>query len=106
MAAQVEFQYETPDISEEGDVVTWAWAVVNSGSEPAREVVMKHTVVPSLEVTNVTGPSEVVGEIVKSTWATLAAGEKAEGTITANLPEDLSGSVSIKGRVVWQADES
>ncbi|AWZ05690.1 MULTISPECIES: hypothetical protein [unclassified Streptomyces] len=102
MAEVVEFAYEAPEISEEGDVVTWHWVIVNNGSEPVTKVVLTHRVTPTVVFDRLTGPSEVVGEVVKSRWETLGAGEKSEGTITAALPEDLTGTVQINGRVVWQ----
>lgn len=102
MAEVVEFTYEAPEISEEGDVVTWHWSIVNNGSEPVTKVVLTHHVTPTLVIDSLTGPSEVVGENVKSRWETLGAGEKSEGTITAALPDDLAGAVQINARVVWQ----
>lgn len=106
MSEAVEFAYTAPDISEEGDVVTWHWSIVNNGSKPVTKVVLTHRVTPTLAFGSLTGPSEVVGELVKSRWETLGAGEKSEGTITATLPEDLSGSVQINGRVIWQNAEA
>ncbi|MFC1403262.1 MULTISPECIES: hypothetical protein [Streptacidiphilus] len=98
----VAFVYEAPDISEEGDVVTWRWSVVNNTGAPVNQVVLTHNLSPWLPVTSVTGPSEVVGERIKSRWATLAAGEKATGEIVATMPEDLLGAVQINARVTWQ----
>ncbi|WP_455353836.1 hypothetical protein [Streptomyces sp. SYSU K217416] len=106
MEEVVEFSYTAPDISEEGDVVTWHWSIVNNGSKPVTKVVFTHRVTPTLAFDRVTGPSEVVGEVVKSRWETLEAGEKSEGTITVALPEDLTGAVQINGRVVWQNAEA
>ncbi|WP_285428473.1 hypothetical protein [Streptomyces sp. ISL-66] len=39
---------------------------------------------------------------MKTRWETLAAGENAEGGIRAELSEEMSGTVQIAGRLVWQ----
>ncbi|MEW1721581.1 hypothetical protein [Streptomyces sp. NPDC093109] len=100
--AEVEFSYDPPEISEEGDTVTWTWRVVNNLPEAAEKVVLKHVIRPEIPITSVTGPSEIVGQGVRSQWETLAAGETAEGQIIAKLPEDVSGSMQISGRVTWK----
>lgn len=101
-AQTVEFSYAAPDLSEEGDSVVWRWSVVNTGTAPVTKVVMTHRITPWVQVDRVTGPSEVVGEVVKSRWQTLTAGERVDGEIVATLPDDLQGSVRINGRIVWQ----
>ncbi|MET9361131.1 hypothetical protein ABZX93_09480 [Streptomyces sp. NPDC006632] len=98
----VEFTYEAPDISEEGDSVSWRWQVVNNLPEKASKVVLTHKLSPALPITHVSGPSAITESTVTSRWETLAAGEKAQGEITATLPEDLAGSVSISGRITWK----
>jgi hypothetical protein len=104
----VQFQYDPPEISEAGDHVTWHWTVVNSGTGAAHKVVLTHTVTPQVPITHVTGPctTDEARSVVRCTWEQLGAGQKADGTIDANLPEDLSGSVHIKGRVVFQESPS
>ncbi|GAA1185878.1 hypothetical protein F4556_007159 [Kitasatospora gansuensis] len=98
----VEFVYEAPDISEDGGAVTWRWSVVNNTGSPVTQVVLTHRMSPPLPITRVSGPSEVLGEAVKSRWETLAADEQAEGEIVATMPDDLDGTVQISGRVTWQ----
>lgn len=88
-------------IAEEGDSVTWNWQVVNPLPGAVKEVVLSHRISPSIPIKSASGPSGIVGEGVKSRWATLAAGEKAEGQIIVKLPEDLNGSVQISGRLTW-----
>lgn len=100
----VEFAYEAPEISEEGDHVTWHWTMQNKEDHPVSKVVMTHRLTPAVPVTYVSSPCEVVGDAVKCRWETLKPGEEVEGTIEADLPEELTGSVNVKGRVVWQND--
>jgi hypothetical protein len=102
LAGDVEFSYSAPEISEEGDHVTWSWEVRNSGNHDAKKVVMTHRLTPVLPITYVSDPCEAAGDTIKCKWETLAAGEAVQGVIEADLPENLSGSVGIKGRIVWQ----
>ncbi|GAA2775636.1 hypothetical protein GCM10010521_62690 [Streptomyces rameus] len=106
--ADVRFQYDPPEISEAGDHVTWHWTVVNSGIGAAHKVVLTHTVTPQVPITHVTGPctTDEARAVVRCTWEQLGAGQRTDGTIDADLPEGLSGSVRIKGRVVFQESPS
>ncbi|KJK58391.1 DUF11 domain-containing protein [Saccharothrix sp. ST-888] len=107
-AGDVQFQYSAPEISDAGDHVTWHWNVTNSGAKAAHEVVMTHRIEPNLPITSVSGPCTVdkARAVVTCTWDQLSAGQRADGAIGAELPEDLSGSVHIKGRIVWQESPS
>ncbi|GAA3229611.1 hypothetical protein [Actinocorallia longicatena] len=103
-AGDVEFGYSAPEISEDGDHVLWKWTVTNRGSRAAHDVVMTHKLLPALPVTSVSGPCKAAGDTVRCRWATLAGGRSARGVIKAELPENLMGTVNIKGRIVWRRD--
>ena len=103
-ADDVRFQYDSPEISAAGDHVTWHWTVVNGSAKAAHKVVVTHTISPQVPITHVTGPCTIdeARSAVKCTWDQLSAGQRTDGAIEAKLPEDLSGSVHIKGRITWQ----
>lgn len=107
-ADDAEFHYSAPEISEAGDHVTWHWYITNRGAKAAHKVVLTHTIEPNLAITSVSGPCTVdkARSVVKCTWDQLSAGQSADGAIGAELPEDLSGSAHIKGRVTWQESPS
>lgn len=92
---EVVCEYESPEMSKDESTVTRRWRVVNNLPEAASNVMMTHHVSPPLPVERVTGPSEVVGDSVKSRWQAPASGESVEGEIVAKLPEDLEGSVRV-----------
>lgn len=98
----VEFSYSPPEISDEGDQVTWNWTAVNRDSHPATKVVITHRITPWLPVSHVSAPCDIDGESIKCRWDVLQPGEEVRGIIEADLPPGLSGSVRINGRVVWQ----
>ncbi|WP_441248447.1 hypothetical protein [Kitasatospora sp. McL0602] len=105
-AGSVEFKYDAPQISEEGDHVRWHWTVTNATDEAVHKVTLKSTLTPHLPITNVSGPCVVsqTASTVTCTWDDLRPGQSAGGDIDADLPEDLSGAVQIKGRITWQSD--
>src|ERR1044071_5399804 len=101
-AAGVEFAYDAPAISDEGDYVTWRWSMRNTEDVPAYKVVMTHKLAPALPVRFVSQGCEAQGALIRCRWDKLAAGQRVEGLIEADLPENLNGSVNVSGRLVWQ----
>jgi hypothetical protein len=101
-AGDVEFSYSPPEVSEEGDHVAWDWTAVNRDASSATKVVITHRLTPALSVSHVSAPCDVDGQIIRCRWDVLRPGEKVQGVIEADLPSDLSGSVRISGRVVWE----
>ncbi|USQ85619.1 hypothetical protein NFX46_18720 [Streptomyces phaeoluteigriseus] len=104
---EVAFTYEAPEISDEGDHVTWHWALANQTDHPVSSVVLTSKITPQVPVTTVTEGCEVQdASTIVCTFPTMKAGENREGTIEADLPEDLQGSLTISGRVTWQNPET
>ncbi|WP_067477679.1 DUF11 domain-containing protein [Actinomadura hibisca] len=101
-AAKVDFLYSAPEISAEGDSVTWDWTVRNSGGEAVDKVVLVHRLTPQLKVTSVSAPCKVLATSVRCDYGRLATAGRKKGTLVAAIPATTSGSVQITGRVTWQ----
>ncbi|MFC1409439.1 hypothetical protein ACEZCY_09890 [Streptacidiphilus sp. N1-12] len=105
MAGSFEFSYETPQISEETDHVTWEWTATNTGAATVTQVTLTSSLSPyALQFTKSSGDgdSTITGSTVKTRFATVAPGVTLRGTLEADLPADLDGPVQISGRVTWK----
>ncbi|MFG2660183.1 hypothetical protein [Streptomyces sp. NPDC048425] len=102
-SGKVEFAYTAPEISEDGSSVTWHWTVSNTGDTTVDQVVMTHKLTPQLQVAQVSAPCQVQATAIRCGYGAMKPDEKREGSLVADLPEDLSGSVQINGRITWQA---
>ncbi|WAU82498.1 hypothetical protein O1Q96_23795 [Streptomyces sp. Qhu-G9] len=105
-AGSIEYAYSAPELSEEGDHVTWQWTVTNTGDQSAHNVVMTHKITPSLPVTSLPQQCTPSGETIRCGYGTLAPGERVEGSLGADLPENTSGPARISGRVTWESAAS
>ncbi|WP_329394748.1 hypothetical protein [Streptomyces melanogenes] len=99
---KVEFTYSAPEVSENGDEVTWTWTVRNTGTTKADKVVLTHKTTPVLKAKSVPSACEAGETSVRCEYGTLQAGESREGKAVFNLPADLNSTVQINGRVTWQ----
>ncbi|MFD3588133.1 hypothetical protein [Streptomyces sp. NPDC058683] len=99
----VEFVYSAPEISEQGDTVTWDWTVTNRGDAGIRNIVMTHTITPKLTVTQASAGCEIGAAATKCRYGNMAAGGKVTGTLVARLPDEVSGNVEIRGRLTWES---
>jgi hypothetical protein len=99
----VQFVYDPPQIAEDGSHVTWHWTLTNHGSEPASQVTLLHRLTPSLDSVKASAPCTVAPKVIRCHYDTVAAGATEEGTVDADLPSDLSGTVQINGRITWQS---
>ena len=105
-AGNVEHTYAAPEISEEGDHVTWQWTVTNTGDQIAHKVVMTHKITPNVAVTSLPVQCAPSGETIRCDYVALAPGEEAEGSPEPDLPQDASEAVRISGRVTWEPGRS
>ncbi|QDO06405.1 DUF11 domain-containing protein [Streptomyces sp. S1D4-23] len=99
---KVEYAYSSPEISEDGETVTWHWTLVNTGDGDADNVVLVHQLTPALKVIRVSAPCEAGTQTTTCRYGSLAASGRREGELVAQVPEGSSGSVQIKGRVTWR----
>ena len=109
MASNITFSYSAPEISEDGDHVDWTWTLTNDGDATADNVVFTSRINPdTLKVTGVSGDgqSEITNYGTRVTFASVAPGLTLTGSLGVDLPADLSGSVSISGRAVWQKEDT
>ena len=97
------FGYDPPDISEDGSHVTWHWTLTNESADDAVEVTLLHHLTPALDQVRATAPCTVIPKGIRCHYGKIEAGTSVEGTIDADLPSDLTGSVKINGRITWQA---
>ena len=100
---QVVFAYDPPAISEDGSHVTWHWKLTNQGGETANQVTLLHRLAPSLDNVTASAPCTAGQKVIRCHYDSIAAGASKEGTIDADLPPDLSGTVQISGRITWQS---
>lgn len=98
----VRFEYSDPEFAETGTQVTWRWTVRNTGDRPVDGVKLVHTFTPRLKVTSVSPPCQARANTVTCDYAKLRAGGVKRGMLVADLPQDSSGTIEIKGRVTWR----
>lgn len=102
--ADVVLSYDPPQISEDGSHVTWHWNLRNRGTETAYNVTLVHRLNPPLAGVKASAPCEVTPRNIRCHYPEVPAGGKEHGTVDADLPPDLSGTVQINGRVTWRQD--
>lgn len=105
--SDVQFAYDPPQISDDGSHVTWHWTMENKGSDEASHVTLVHRLSPALNGVKASTPCEVTpAKAVRCRWESVPAGGTEQGTIEADLPPNMSGSVQISGRITWQQGTS
>lgn len=99
----VVFAYDPPNINEEGTHVSWHWKLTNQSGLTATQVTLRHHLNPPLDKITASAPCTVDQKGIRCHYDELAAGASKEGTVEADLPSDLSGTVQINGRITWQS---
>ncbi|MFC5746991.1 hypothetical protein [Actinomadura rugatobispora] len=99
---KVDFTYSPPELSQTGDQVIWRWALRNTGDRPVSGVLLFHRIKPNLKIVSISAPCKVTRRTVRCDYRTLNPRQKKQGTLTADLPDDVTGLVQIRGRVTWQ----
>jgi hypothetical protein len=96
------FDYDTPQISGDGDHITWHWSMVNMGTVTASHVLLIQQFNRPLDQVKASAPCEVSGTVVRCRFASVPAGGREEGTVEGDIPGDASGTIQINGRITWQ----
>ncbi|MFC9970141.1 hypothetical protein ACFVH6_04470 [Spirillospora sp. NPDC127200] len=99
---KVGFVYSAPEISVDGNNVTWDWTVTNGVGAPVDKVVLTHRFTPRLKVVSASAPCEVLEATVRCDYGRLANAGRKKGTLVAAIPPETAGTVQINGRVTWQ----
>lgn len=106
-ASDVQFAYDPPQISDDGTHVTWRWTMQNRGTDEAAHVTLLHKLDPSLNGIKASAPCEITtAKAVRCRWESVPGGGTEQGTIEADLPANMSGTVQISGRITWQQGPS
>lgn len=74
---KVEYAYSSPEISEDGETVTWHWTLVNTGDGDADNVVLVHQLTPALKVIRVSAPCEAGTQTTTCRYGSLAMRRQA-----------------------------
>ncbi len=101
---QIELTYSAPELTGEGDKVTWHWDLANKGDENAEQVVLTHTLTPNMSVSEMPAQCTPAGETIRCDYDGVRAGETLQGTLVADVPPGYSGSVNISGKVTWATE--
>ncbi|MCX5387415.1 hypothetical protein [Streptomyces sp. NBC_00083] len=99
----VAVSYEAPHLNDDGSHVTWHWKLTNTGTKTARKITLTHTLNPPLNHVEASAPCQNTGTSIRCAYDSIPAGATREGTVEADVPADLSGTLHINGRVTSQS---
>lgn len=106
-AGDMQLAYDLPQLLDDGSHVAWHWTMRNKGSDNASHVTLMHRLNPALNGVKASGPCEVTpAKAVRCRWESVPAGGTEQGTIEAELPANMSGTVQVSGRITWQQGTS
>lgn len=101
--ANFTLSYDAPQISADGTHVNWHWTLHNDSRQNGSDVVLVSDLTPALVNVTATAPCTVTtNSEIRCVYSLVKAGASEQGTISADLPTGLTGSINIAGRLSWQ----
>jgi hypothetical protein len=95
---RIDFSYAEPDVSDDGQRVSWHWTLTNLGGKSVTRVVFIQNPAPVLKFLDVSPECAVNETAIRCEYGTLGPGARRGGILVARMPKDLSGDLHLSGR--------